>query len=74
MKRSGVEDREERWVRRSWKGREDLLVEASEEGDRLRLRHPERPRVIRLEALETRRSEKRLEEEAGERQPRRRDE
>ena len=49
--------------------REDMLVEAVEEVDRVALRHPERPGVVLLEALQPRDPEEGLEEEAGERDP-----
>ena len=46
-----VEDRLQRRVRRVRRRREDVLVETVEEEDRLALRDPERPRVVRLEAV-----------------------
>ena len=64
-----VEDRDDRRVRRAGARREDLRVEAAEEVDRLRLRHPERPGVERLQALQPRRAEERLEQEPGSAMP-----
>ena len=60
---------DERRVRRSRQAREDLLVEPAEVEDRLPLRHPERPCVVRLEALQAGRAEERLEQEPDQRDP-----
>jgi hypothetical protein len=74
VERRRVEDRDDGWVRRSRKRREDLRVEAAEEVDRFPLGHPERPRVVGLQALQTRRAKERLEHEAGQGDTRCRDE
>ena len=74
VERRGVEDRLQRRVGRVRSRREDVLVEAVEEVDREALRHPERPGVVLLEALQARDPEEGLEEEAGERDADGRDE
>ena len=74
VERRRVEDREDRRIGRSGAGREHLLVETAEVVDRLRLRHPEGPRVERLQALQARRAEERLEQETHQGDPRRRHE
>ena len=61
-------------VRRVRCGGEDVLVETVEEVDRLALRHPERPGVVLLQAVQSGSAEQRLEEEARERDARCRDE
>ena len=74
MEGGRVDDRDERRVRRPGARREHLLVEPAEEVDRLRLRHPEGPRVECLQALEAGRAEERLEQEADQSDARRGDE
>lgn len=69
MERSGVEHRDERWVRRPRERSEELLVEAAQEVDRLRLRNPERPRVPRVQPSETRRPEEPFDEKTRRRDP-----
>ncbi len=50
---SSVDDRNQRRVGRSVELHEELLVESTEGVDRDRLRHPERPGVERVEALQS---------------------
>ena len=70
VERRGLERRHERRVARVRELAEELLVEASEEVDRLRLRNPERPGVPGGERGEAGRSEERFQVDDDERRAR----